>query len=615
MLLCVCVLSVGTYLNASAQNATPPAAAGSIGGRATLDGRPLAGLVITATVSIGSYRAAQTVARATTGPDGRYTLSNLPPGEYSILPQAAALAVIKPKIVDNYGRRGFKVPLTPGARETDVDFELQKGGVITGRVTDAQGNPVPNRRVRLMLLAAERPLPNKPPFERQSPSQPTNDGSTRRFPSRRPDTATAGDPSTAVWTNKRSWQGWIYATTDDRGVYRAYGLAAGRYAVGVNRDDAMAIIPDNVLTQSNVGSSFYRPTAFYPDTYYPASSDPENAGLVEVTAGGERNAVDLKLGPVIYPALYAVRGRLADPLALGGTKGAMVYVRRDSNPAPKEHAGFTNRDARAGEDGSFTLAGLAPGRYQVTARREGPVNTVFLPVEIEIANGDVNDIVLTAQSGLTITGRLVADNNSAAARPVPLDTVTLMVTSYPEEFRNATWDQVKPNPDGTFKAVGLDPGRVQVQLFDQDTGLRASSVVLNGVSLPAAISGNSGDPRESGFVLEENRPIDNLVVRAAYPNLTRRVAVRREGGEWPADTYIGLDYRQVEGGIRGWGQPLDGLGNFTMKELLPGEYRLDVRVIIRSGPGAGTYRTTATTQVTHNTESDYVVYLNIGDRP
>src|SRR5215210_2605247 len=140
------------------------------------------------------FRAA---ARARTDADGRYLLTNVAPGRYQILPVAPAYVVAG--LGMNYPP-GRPLTIVAGEEVKDIDFKMEPGGVITGRVTDADGNPV----IAEQVIVA--------PVEEAAGRQPRFD------------------------FDQRDQQ------TDDRGVYRLYGLPPGRYRVSVGRaDDSGAV--------------------------------------------------------------------------------------------------------------------------------------------------------------------------------------------------------------------------------------------------------------------------------------------------------------------------------------------------------------------------------------
>ncbi len=83
------------------------------------------------------------VARARTGSDGGYTVEGVPPGSYRV--QAVAPGLYADD--DDFGRFGAAVTVGEGDRVKGIDLTLRRGGVVTGRVTDADGRPVVNETI------------------------------------------------------------------------------------------------------------------------------------------------------------------------------------------------------------------------------------------------------------------------------------------------------------------------------------------------------------------------------------------------------------------------------------------------------------------------------------
>ncbi|MBN9502346.1 MAG: hypothetical protein BGO01_13125 [Armatimonadetes bacterium 55-13] len=112
----------------------------SFAGQVTQNGKPVAGVTVAAqenlrmgTGSRGDW------SQATTDSQGRYTLTGLGPSTYNIaldLPAPLRDKVNAPAIVGVVGK--------PGKIQSNFNFELKPGGLISGVVTDVEGHPVPN---------------------------------------------------------------------------------------------------------------------------------------------------------------------------------------------------------------------------------------------------------------------------------------------------------------------------------------------------------------------------------------------------------------------------------------------------------------------------------------
>jgi len=123
-------------------------------GVGTLSGKVTAGVAPAAGVKVvvehrreEPYRSVDgaRVFETTSGPDGTYRLERLLPGKYlvrSLTPPRGSGLV---KRYNNY--KGWKTVFVPSARATDVDFRLDYGRCIVGRVVDETGRPVKGAKV------------------------------------------------------------------------------------------------------------------------------------------------------------------------------------------------------------------------------------------------------------------------------------------------------------------------------------------------------------------------------------------------------------------------------------------------------------------------------------
>ena len=213
----------------------------SVSGRVTDGEHGVPGLTVTL-ISADPGQRFRSVARVRTDGDGRFLLSNVPPGRYQLMTSAPAYVV--QGVADNYPP-GRPLTLLAGEEVKDLDFRVERGAVITGRVTDGDGNPVISEPVTVAQVET-----------------------------------TGQQFSTRGGLDMRD------RMTDDRGVYRIYGLPPGRYRVSVGQAGEEG---------GGVSVSFSRRRIFQ-RTYYPGVTEQAQARVVELKAGDEAENVDITLG-------------------------------------------------------------------------------------------------------------------------------------------------------------------------------------------------------------------------------------------------------------------------------------------------------------------------------
>ncbi len=186
-------------------------------------------MVLIAGTNVGVLRV------TTTDGTGHFSFMGLPAGRFLLgAGKPAYLAALYG--AGRAGRPGAEITLLANRKLTDVTLELSKGAVISGRVLDAQGQPIAGQRVRV--------LPRRDVGDEVSLG------------------GDAGDPSGIV--------------TDDRGMYRVFNLVPGDYVVSV-QPRGLPAVPFT-----------------YSVTYFPAAERPVDAETIHLAAGEERTGIDMK---------------------------------------------------------------------------------------------------------------------------------------------------------------------------------------------------------------------------------------------------------------------------------------------------------------------------------
>jgi Carboxypeptidase regulatory-like domain len=203
------------------------------------------------------------------------------------------------------------VDLHPG-QPSSLDIALSRGAVLTGRILDQQGEPLPDVRVSAL----------------------------RRMPDR-------GDRFVMAAP--------AHATTNDLGEFRVSGLLPGEYVLMA---DAQPIGP---FTRTLLAPS--SPAVTWAPTYYPGTTNQADAQIVVLQQAD--TVTDLEFRMVSAPA-YRVSGIAVD--ASGKPVAEVMILLRPTGDISQR--GFTPPlSASSKVDGTFTISGVIAGNYAIYARR------------------------------------------------------------------------------------------------------------------------------------------------------------------------------------------------------------------------------------------------------
>src|SRR5262249_39684598 len=226
-----------------------------------------------------------------TDADGKYRVTGLPAGNYMV-----SVEILRSYVpVSKSGQKSKQIHLGEEEERADIDFALVRGGAITGRVTDPDGKPIIGGFVGV----------------------------------------------TQADETGRSFNPGGSGETDDRGVYRIYGLPAGRYRVSA----------------SAPGKSARK----YAVTYHPDVTDQKQAVVIEVKEGSEASASDITLNNKKKEGSY-VAGRVIDSETGEPVSQATIYCYGLGPTRDRFH------QEPVDSQGSFRLTGLAPGQYVLLVR-------------------------------------------------------------------------------------------------------------------------------------------------------------------------------------------------------------------------------------------------------
>ena len=412
-----------------------------------------------------------------TDENGRFSFTGLPAGR-------VALSASKPAyLAANYGAT---IVLTDGQRMTDIKLTMIKGGVVTGTIRDERGQLQQSAQVRLMRYSMT--------------------GGERRLVS----VSASGN-----------------SQTDDRGMFRLYGIAAGEYMVaatppqgsGSARLTTAADLQAAARTggsASTAASAAVAPaassTGTYAGVFYPGVVRPDQARTVKVTAGGELTGIDFSLQ---FVRTATVSGAV---LAPGGAMPPNIEIRLTSltESAPGVTDIFSMLPMRPRADGTFEFSGVAPGTWVVTAYVVPPAagragdaglngNGWWASSEIEMNGADIKGVSLSLQPGLSLTGRVTTRATTLTPPSVGAVNVLLRPVLTGTQITMGRLSTMT-TADGSFVFQGLLPGRYRV------TASSAALPVIGTTWLLESAMADGVDVSETPFDLKATGQNPEIVV-------------------------------------------------------------------------------------------------------
>ena len=513
-LLLLVLYSVGGSAQTPSKNPTA-----SISGRVTIAGNGVSGVTVVATTS-SSPLDHRTAAKTTTDDDGKYQLTGLAAGQFTIMPLAKAFVV---GTNGAYKQPGQSITVAEGETITKIDFALVRGGVITGRITDTDGRPVIGERVNVV----------------------GRDG---------PDTG----PTVSVFDGSRN-------KTDDRGIYRVYGLSPGNYKVSIGQAAGAA----NVAIMGMGGSQ-------YTKTFYPGVAEEAKATILEIDEGTVVSNIDIVAGK--SGRGFSVSGRVVD--ADSGQPVPNVYVVHSSlNEGTQQLGGMNFAGNQTDANGRFRLENIQPGHYAAFMLATGEATTSYSDqTPFDVSDGDVLGVEIKVHRGATISGVAVIENNFDPAVAPLLQTISLFAFSITKGGA-PSFSRSQIGGDGRFSFSGLAPGKVQINMVGFPTPPKGLTLVRTEVD---------GIEQREGIEVNAGTKITGVRLVFAYGAGSIRGEVRAEGGGiLPAGLRLQVIIRSTTGGARQFTGAVDARGHFVVENLPPGAYEMSV---ITFGPD----RTTST---------------------
>ena len=388
-----------------------------------------------------------------TDDSGTYEITDLPAGRYTLNVSKSGFVSLA------YGQRrplqaGTPLQLLDGQQLKSVDFSLPRGGVISGRVLDEDGEAVPGAMVRVMRYQYQQ-----------------------------------GD--------RRLTQAGT-AQTDDRGQYRVWGLMPGDYYVNAltripgfggqmgpggrggpagraggpgGRGAAMAALAGGNVPQSFAGGGDDQEQMNYAPTYYPGVTAVEQAR--PITLGVSQEALDISFNMQLVRT-SRLSGHVTNPDGTATTAGNVNLMPDGSGRGGQMGQ---NYGGRIQWDGAFSIANVPPGRYILRARSGDSETPQFAMQPITLDGSDIDGLAVMLSAGATLTGTVVFNPGQS---PAP-DATQVRITA-PSTDLSAFGPQpnARVDKDGRFTLSGVAAGAHLVRSNGNLRGWTLKSVTVAG---------------------------------------------------------------------------------------------------------------------------------------
>lgn len=447
---------------------------------------------------------------AVSGPDGAFRIENVLPGRYRLFVERTGLLDADKSHQRSEGR---VLALAAGQELKNVNVRLEAAAVLRGRVTDEDGDPLPNAEVTVL---------------RQT-----------------------------FVSGHRHWEQAGAERTNDLGEYRVANLPAGTVYVSVNPPpDFKSLIEAGGAGADSHSAPSASPPTSYQTTYYPGTTDRSQATPLQLHAGDEF-PVNFSLIP--GPSL-SIQGSVVN---LPPRSSATIMLQsRDFR--------LILNGAEMHKDGSFVIRDVSPGNYEIVATVDGSAVPMMARQPLQVGSSNVEGLRLSPQPGGSVRGHLRVEGKSGAPlRPDFERTFLLLESTETDDDEGVLGTGKFTNlahvaPDGSFAWDDVPPGYYYVQIVrdsgaNDDWFMKASlaggrdvsdsGITVNGgtVALDLVVSTNGGMV-EGMITDQQGQPVANAVV-VAVPEARMRTRMDR--------------YRKTQS---------DQNGHFQLQGLRPGDY-------------------------------------------
>ena len=384
---------------------------------------------------------------------------------------------------------GRTIVIADGQSYSATPIAIMRGGVIAGRLLDRSGRPVTStvvQAVQFVIIGSER--------RRQQTSGQTP-----------------------------------FATTNEHGEYRVFGLLPGAYLVLANAPFSgreTEVTAEEIAWARKPEGSAPRPARpfSHASSLFPGVADVAAATPIVLARGEERLGVEFALQ---YAPVARVTGAV---VGLDGAPMAGVAVIRSQKRRDEFLVAYSD-SARTNAEGRFTMMSVGPGDHTLFVRggrSGGPTaeNSLWGLADVTVAGADVTDITIRLQQGMSLSGQIVVAGAGQDARPPDLGHLRVQLLPAIPSGALPIGLTAATEPDGKFKLEGIVPGRYRFT-----TTLPAAPASEPWSLRSALLSGK--DVVDESFEVRPNEDINGLVVSITRAR-TQLSGVLTDGSGRPA---------------------------------------------------------------------------------
>jgi hypothetical protein len=492
------------------------AATGSVSGHVIMN---VGGAGLRKVIVVLGAQAGEEKREYTTSTDafGQFRIEDVQPGTYSVTLRRSGYLRAQEKATD------AEITVSAGQEVKGLVYQMQPAGVIAGKITEPDGDPLPGVSVWVTRVGSHGPEVN--------PNGPND--------------SDAGEE-----------------ITNDLGEFRIANLRAGQYIVQA-QTHGTGPAPDPALRGRQ------KDRAIYALTFYPGTLEMKQASAVQVAAGGTATANF----SVLTSGAYRVSGIVA---VTGNPRNMQIFLVATSGQT-EEHG--------LGDGGKFEFQNVLPGTYVAQIVDMSPAEPGFPPVAhtrivaspIIVSDGDVTGLQLRLEVGGSVKGHVrTEDGETLDWKNLNLSLVRVSDGSaeLPQmESLGESGATVALKEDGSFELSDVAGATYQVVLEGQSEKFRDYYLKSLQVDGREAV--------DTGFAVNGEMNLD-VVVSGKAASIEGTV-VDGKGNPVSGATVVSLPSASKAARLDGYQtEKADGDGHFVMRGMSPGAYQL---VALQGTPG------------------------------